>query len=139
MKLFLYIIPVSIVVMAHSCSKKDVELKEGMIEIAVKRCGSGAIGGDNVRLCFDSVITDSRCPANAVCVWAGSALARFSLTKNGESTSFHLATLKYGSYNKDTVLFGYKIEFVNLSPYPGTVPTPVPANQVKAEIRITKQ
>ena len=131
--------PVAIVVMVHSCSKKDVELKEGTIEIAVKRCGSGAIGSDNIRLCFDSLVADSRCPANAVCVWAGSALAKFSLTKNGESTSFNLATLKYGSYNKDTVIVGYKIEFVNLSPYPGTVSTPVPANQIKAEIKITKQ
>ena len=139
MRLFLYIIPLAILVMAHSCSKKDVELREGTLEIAVKRCGSGDIGGDNVRLCFDSLISDSRCPANAMCVWAGSAVAKFSLTKNGESTSFNLATLKYGSYNKDTVLLGYKIEFVNLSPYPGTVPTPVPADQIKAEIKITKQ
>lgn len=139
MKLFLYIIPVSIVIMAHSCSKKDVELKEGTIEITVKRCGSGAIAGDNIRICFDSLISDSRCPANAMCVWAGSALAKFSLTKNGESTSFNLATLKYGSYNKDTVILGYKIEFVNLSPYPGTVPTPVPPHQIKAELKITRQ
>jgi hypothetical protein len=72
-------------------------------------------------------------------VWAGSALAKFSLTKNGESTSFSLATLKYGSYNKDTVIMGYKIEFVNLSPYPGTVSTPVPADRIKAEIKITRQ
>lgn len=139
MKLFLYMIPLAMVVMAHSCSKKDVELKEGTIEIAVKRCSSGDIGGDNLRLCFDSLIGDSRCPANAVCVWEGSTVAKFSLRKNGESTSFTLATLKHGSYNKDTVLMGYKIEFVNLSPYPGTVPTPVPADQVKAELKITKQ
>jgi hypothetical protein len=139
MKLFLYIIPVSIIVMAHSCSKKDIQLKEGTIEIAVERCGSGDIGGDTIRLCFDSLISDSRCPANAICVWAGSALAKFSLTKNGESTSFNLATLKYGSYNKDTVIMGYKIEFVNLSPYPGTVSTPVPADRIKAEIKITRQ
>jgi hypothetical protein len=125
--------------MAHSCSKKDIQLKEGKIEIAVRRCGSGDIGGDTIRLCFDSLISDSRCPANAICVWAGSALAKFSLTKNGESTSFNLATLKYGSYNKDTVIMGYKIEFVNLSPYPGTVSTPVPADRIKAEIKITRQ
>lgn len=139
MKLFLYMIPVSIVVMAHSCSKKDVKLNEGRIEIAVKRCGSGDIGGDKLRLCFDSLISDSRCPANAICVWEGSAVAKFSLTKNDQSTSFSLATLKHGSYTRDTVLLGYKIEFLNLSPYPGTVPTPVPADQIKAELKITKQ
>jgi hypothetical protein len=139
MKLLLSIIPATILLMAHSCSKKDVELREGTIEIAVKRCGAGDIGGDNLRLCFDSLISDSRCPANAMCVWAGSAVAKFSLTKNEQSTSFTLATLKYGNYNEDTVLLGYKIEFVNLSPYPGTVPMPIPADQIKAELKITKQ
>jgi hypothetical protein len=132
-------VPLAIVVMAHSCSKKDIELREGTVELALKRCGSGDIGNDNLRLCFDSLISDSRCPANAICVWAGSAVAKFSLRKDGESGTFTLATLKHGNYNRDTVLFGYKIEFVNLSPYPGTVPTPVPADKVKAELKITKQ
>ena len=127
------------VMMAHSCTKKDIELREGTVTIAVKKCSSGDIGGDNLRLCFDSLIGDSRCPANAVCVWAGSAVAKFSLSKNGESTPFTLATMPYGEYKKDTVLLGYKIEFVNLSPYPGTVPAPIPADQVKAELRISKQ
>jgi hypothetical protein len=43
-----------------------------------------------------------------------------------------------GTYNKDTSLFGYKFEFINLSPYPGTVPTPVPDDKIKAEVRITR-
>ena len=140
MKLFLYMIPVAIVMMAHSCSKKDVELKEGTLEIALKRCGSGEIGGDNVRLCFDSLISDSRCPANAICIWQGTATARFSLTKNNETKTFVLSTLSQPpAYTKDTILSGYKIEFLNLSPYPGTVATPVPADKLKAELKITKQ
>ena len=140
MKLFLYIIPAAIVMMAHSCSKKDVELKEGTLEIALKRCGSGEIAGDNVRLCFDSLISDSRCPANAICIWQGTATARFSLTKNNETKTFVLSTLNQPpTYIKDTILLGYKIEFVNLSPYPGTAPTPVPADKLKAELKITKQ
>ena len=139
MKLFLFIVPVITIVMAHSCSKKDIALKEGTIELGVKKCSSGNIGGNDVRLCFDSVISDSRCPANAMCIWQGTATARFSLTKNKEKISFVLSTLKQApTYTKDTTLMGYKIEFVNLTPYPGTVPNPIPVEKIKAELKITK-
>ena len=140
MKLFLYMLPAVMILMAHSCTKKDVELREGTVEIGLKRCGDGEIGGSNLRLCFDSLMSDSRCPANAMCVWQGTAIAKFSFTKDNETKTFVLSTLEMPpSYTKDTVLMGYKIEFVNLSPYPGTVPTPVPADKIKAELKITKQ
>jgi hypothetical protein len=140
MKLFLYIVPAVMLLMAHSCTKKDIELREGNIEMGLKRCGNGNIGGYDLRLCFDSLISDSRCPANAMCIWQGTATAKFSLTKNGETKTFVLNTLHQPpTYTKDTVLMGYKIEFVNLSPYPGTAPMPVPADKIKAELKITQQ
>ena len=123
----------------NSCSKSDVKFKEGVLELPLTKCANGTITENKLSLCFDSLVSDSRCPANAICVWQGTAVARFSLTKNNETTSFVLSTLDMPpTYNKDTALLGYKIEFINLSPYPGTAPTPVPVNKIKAEIRITK-
>ena len=123
----------------NSCSKSGIELKEGSLNIPIKKCADGKIYGDKLNLCFDSVINDSRCPANAVCIWQGTAVAKFSLTKNDETTSFELATINMSpNYHKDTTIMGYKIEFVNLYPYPGTVPTPVPADQINVELKITK-
>lgn len=140
MKLFLYIIPVATILMANSCSKNDIEIREGTVELALNKCGSGNIGGKNLRLCYDSLISDSRCPANAMCIWQGTATAKFSLTKDHETKTFVLSTIDMSpTYKKDTVLMGYKIEFVNLTPYPGTVPSPVPADQIKVELKITKQ
>ncbi len=136
----LLILSVSMLSFVDSCSRSGIELKEGTLNIPLKKCADGKISRDKLSLCFDSVINDSRCPANAVCVWQGTAVAKFSLTKNDKSTSFELATIKMSpNYHKDTAIMGYKIEFVNLSPYPGTVPTPFPADQIKAELKITKE
>ena len=122
-----------------SCSKSGVDLTEGTVEMALKGCADGKVSGNNHSLCFDELISDSRCPANALCIWQGTAVAKFSLTKNDEKYTFVLSTVEMpGTYNKDTTMFGYKIEFVNLSPYPGTVSAPVPADQIKAELKITK-
>ena len=123
----------------NSCSKSGL-LKEGTLVLGLNKCVSGKISGDKLTLCFDSLIADSRCPANVVCIWQGTAVAKFSLRKNNEPTSFTLATINMSpNYRKDTTIMGYKIEFVNLSPYPGTVPDPIPNDRIKAELKITKQ
>ena len=140
MKTLLFILFITLTAFVNSCSKSGVELKEGTLNLALKKCADGKINGDKLSFCFDSLVSDSRCPANAMCVWQGTAVAKFSLTKNNETSSFELATINMSpNYHKDTTIMGYKIDFINLSPYPGTVPTPVPADQIKAELKITKQ
>lgn len=72
--------------------------------------------GNRNTLCFDSVITDSRCPENLVCVWAGEAIVRFRLEKYGKEPRFidlHIGT-------KDTIIDGLKFSFIDLLPYPNT-------------------
>ena len=140
MKLVLAILFIAATSFVNSCSKPAIELKEGILELPLKNCAKGTISENKLTLCFDSLIADSRCPANAICIWQGTATARFSLTKNKETVTFVLSTLNTPpTYIKDTILLGYKIEFINLSPYPGTEAAPVPNDKIKAEIKITKQ
>jgi hypothetical protein len=65
-------------------------------------------------LCLDSILTDSRCPSDVVCVWAGEARARFKIEKYNNIPVY--IDLKEGV--KDTVVFEYNISFVKLLPYP---------------------
>ena len=141
MKLFLSILLfITLTAFVNSCSKSGNRLREGTIELKLSDCEKGNIEGDDLKLCFEAVVGDSRCPANAVCVWQGAATASFSFTKNGDTHRFNLSTIAMKpNYSKDTVIAGYKIEFINLSPYPGTVSTPVPNDQIKADLKITKQ
>ncbi len=141
MKTLFVILSMSVIAMAHSCSKSgDKRLAEGTIELKFNETASGNINGDHVKLSFDAVMSDSRCPANAMCIWQGAATASFTFIKNGNTNRFNLSTITMPPhYTKDTVIAGYKIEFVNLLPYPGTVPNPIPDNDRKAELKITKQ
>ena len=142
MKLFLSILLfTTLTAFVNSCSKSSNKFIEGStIELNFSDCEKGSIDGDDLKLCFNAVVSDSRCPANAVCIWQGAATASFSFTKNGHSHNFNLSTITMPpNYTKDTVIGGYKIEFINLSPYPGTVADPIPDSQRKAELKITKQ
>ena len=141
MKTLFVILSMSIIAMAHSCSKSgDKKLSEGTVELKFNETASGNIKGDNVKLSFDVVISDSRCPANAMCIWQGAATATFTFTKNGNANRFNLSTITMPPhYTKDTVIAGYKIEFINLLPYPGTVTDPMPDSDRKAELKVTTQ
>ena len=141
MRLFLSILLfTTLTAFVNSCSKSGNKFREGTIELKFSDCEKGNIAGDDLKLCFNAVVNDSRCPANAVCIWEGAATASFSFTKNGDTHRFNLSTITMKpSYSKDTVIAGYKIEFINLSPYPGTVTGPISDSQRKAELKITKQ
>ena len=141
MKLLLSILLfITLTAFVNSCSKSGNKFNEGTIELKLLDCANGNIAGVNLKLCFDAVVSDSRCPANAVCIWQGAATASFSFTKNGKTHRFNLSTINMPpNYTKDTVIAEYKIEFINLFPYPGTVADPIPDSQRKAELKITKQ
>ena len=67
---------------------------------------------------MDSVLNDSRCPSNVECVWEGNAEVRFLFTVDSIQTDFTLNTNGGMQFNSDTVISGYSIKLLDLSPYP---------------------
>ncbi len=67
---------------------------------------------------MDSVLNDSRCPSNVQCVWEGNAEVRFLFTVDSIRTDFVLNTHGRMQFNSDTVIGGYCIKLLDLSPYP---------------------
>ena len=72
---------------------------------------------NNLNLRMDSVLSDSRCPSNVQCVWEGNAEVRFLFTENSIQTGFVLNTHGGSQFNSDTVISGYEIKLLKLSPY----------------------
>lgn len=73
-----------------------------------------------VKLCLDSVLEDSRCPANMECFWQGEALAKFTFHVSSRVYSFKLiAGYANGFYPADTTIEGYHIRFIDLFPHAG--------------------
>lgn len=122
-----------LVTLSPACRKSEPLSPNTVIKL--EQCYQQASGTETINLCFDGVMSDSRCPINANCVWQGIALVNFTFSANNHSESFTLATNNaMKPYNTDTVLQGYKIQLINLYPYPGEV-----GSEVKAEVKISKQ
>lgn len=88
-------------------------------------------------LSFDAVVSDSRCPANALCTWAGIAIAKFTFKEGSQSYPFMLSIMP-GYPKQDTLIHGYHIEFSDLKPYPGLETDASGKTVPQAEVRITK-
>lgn len=79
------------------------------------------IGTDGLKLRFDRVLEESRCPVNVTCIWAGRTRIQLTVTKDGEGLGLVELTLGAGSEDESSkTMGGYRIEILALDPYPGT-------------------
>ena len=68
-------------------------------------------------ICLDSVLNDSRCPSGVYCFWEGNATVRFEYQKyNSKPVIFDLNTHKV--FTSDTIIDIYKFTLLGLNPYP---------------------
>jgi len=127
----------SIFIVLFSCNK-NIELGASSF-ISWNGCSDNK--NDHIKICFDSLVEDSRCPAGAQCFWQGRGVVKFAFTVNKEQRPVTLSTLGLHGlprYPSDTILMGYKIELVNLLPYPEIYKNHG-VSEYRAELRITKQ
>lgn len=73
---------------------------------------------EGISLRFDSILSDSRCPLNVNCIWAGNAAVQFTFTKSGIKNTLILNTLGSTYFPKDTLISGYQIRLLEFLPYP---------------------
>ena len=90
---------------------------------------------DSSCISFTKLVTDSRCPSDVVCVWAGTAIIELG-TCDIEGGAIELEIYKPVEYSINDQK--YYIELTALSPYP-SVAHPTNVNDYKATITIKKK
>jgi hypothetical protein len=126
-----------------ACSKSEddgnsVAAKQAFSEknltIGLYKCETFTFGDDQLSLCVDS-IADSRCPANVNCIWGGTAITKFTFTKNGQDNHIALAIPAFASYQQQITIAGYTIQLIDVYPFPqqGVAPS---ANERKVKVEI---
>jgi hypothetical protein len=82
------------------------------------RIGESALTTDDVRIRFDAVRSDSRCPMNALCVRAGEAVIALTLSRAGEAAVGR--ELDTTPARSSTTFLNFVITLSQLQPYPRT-------------------
>ena len=93
------------------------------------------IASANLRVRFDSVTAESRCPSNVQCVQAGSATVALTIAQLSGVMSAQLLSLST-IVGKDTATsYGQPIRLLNVLPVPVTT-TPTPPSAYRVELKI---
>jgi hypothetical protein len=87
-----------------------------------------AVAGTKLRIKFIAVESDSRCPTDVACVWAGNAAVKLQLSGLGKTRSVTLNTSQAGQFVSETIYQGYKVKLVDLSPRPRSTQKIAPGN-----------
>jgi hypothetical protein len=93
------------------------------------------VKGEALKVKFISVPEDSRCPANAICVWEGNAKVVLKLKKGEDRTKVELNTSR--TYPQEVTFQNYSIKLVALDPYPMTNEK-IPQERYVATLVVTK-
>jgi hypothetical protein len=94
-----------------------------------------SIEGTAVRMRFEEVTSDSRCPIHAICVWAGDAVVAISLLDGIGSSRHELHTSD--ASRRSATHRNVRIEVVDLQPYPFSG-QPVDLPEYRATFRATR-
>ena len=87
--------------------------------------GESAVAGDDgLRVSFESVTEDSRCPMDAICVWAGRVVVDVTA---GRGEARHFALSPGDAADVD----GLRLRLVRVEPYPSAT-APIPASAYRA-------
>jgi hypothetical protein len=115
------------IVLSQSDAADSVRVRVGQVLIV-----------DGVRVRFTGVENDSRCPTDVVCVWAGDAVANFSVELNCECrAAAFLLPLHTNLEPRSGTAYGYRVELKELLPYPNSA-SAIKPEAYSAWVRITR-
>lgn len=142
MKKAIFFLSISLALITGCSNLNDLNLKsiayDEAYELSVNTISKTA---DNRYLIkFDSVMFDSRCPKDVVCVWEGVAGVRFNITDSSlgnQLQTVELHTLNSGTWSSHATVNGLKISLLELNPYPLTSSS-TNYKKYKATILLTK-
>ena len=92
------------------------------------RAGSSVVVSGGLKVTFDRVVADSRCPMDAICIWAGEAVLALKLAL-GTDTPVE-REVKVDSTSPELSFSAYRIKAVALAPYPRSGFKPEPKDFV---------
>ena len=101
----------------------------------LKAFNSATIAGEGLTVTFNGVLSDSRCPSDVSCVWAGNAEVQLILSKAGFPSD--TVVVNTGLSPQSASYQGYTVALQGLAPTPVSTSTIAPGDYV-ATLLVTK-
>jgi hypothetical protein len=121
----------------EQAAAKPLEINLNQV-FALKGGQEATINGENLRLRFDKVLEDSRCPKVVQCFWTGQARIALLVEPNGRGeTTLEFSTNPAPDLNDQTArLDEYTITMKSLEPYPQTPDESIALEDYRATLTV---
>lgn len=115
---------VAIICLSMSCGTEEINAAwqpgESASDTLSIRIGRSIVATTGEKLTFEKLVHDSRCPANAMCVWQGMVTVEMSVQVGDNKKTFSLSADPGNPEAIEATVLGYKVTLVHVWPYPGT-------------------
>jgi hypothetical protein len=132
---------VAIVCVGMSCGKEEInsalDVAETNSDTLSIKLGETITSPAGEQLTFKKLVEDSRCPANAMCIWQGMVTVEMQARVGSKTETFTLTTNPQDPKTWAVVL-GYEVTLVNVFPYPGTSVEEVQESDYWVEVTAVK-
>jgi hypothetical protein len=95
------------------------------------------VEGTGLRVTFESVTADSRCPVDVTCVWEGDAVVVLTL-RPAEGAPARPELHTAGRYPREAEVGDYRVRLVDLAPAPRASASPSPGDY-RATLLVTRR
>ncbi len=129
-------IAVSVLVPLSGCTQPAVDEVSLDTEFTLAVGQTATVAGEDLSIEFVEVVSDSRCPKGATCVWAGEASCLVDITTRGSTDRVTLTQPGLSSPSTATVA-GYDIAF-DVLPYP-ELGTQTDAHDYRLALTVSKE
>ncbi len=99
------------------------------------RVGESAVVPGGLRVAFDRVVSDSRCPIDALCVWAGEAVLALKLSRGSDAPVER--EVRADSASPEISHLDYNIKAIAFTPYPRS-DRKIPLQEFVATFTVTR-
>ena len=107
--------------------------------ISIAKGATADVPSANLRIRFDSVTAESRCPTDVQCIQAGSVTVALTITNLSGVMSAQLLSLSTISGKDSSTGYGQPIRLVSVSPAPvSTAQTPQSAYRIELKVGADK-
>jgi hypothetical protein len=104
------------IAMIAACSPVETAIvAEPGLQFSLAVGQTAVLNGNGPRITFRQVSEDSRCPIDAVCVWAGDAKIELVISRDGSDDT---KVISLTAPNNETTSGDLRIRFVSLAPVP---------------------
>jgi hypothetical protein len=109
-------VAILVLIPLSGCTKPAVDEVSLDKEFTLSVGQSVSVRGEDLTITFVEVVSDSRCPTGATCIWAGEASSLIEITDS--ASTYRKVLTEPGSSSPTKADFtGYEVMF-NLLPYP---------------------